>query len=187
MKIATFAKRFDEDEDGMLDILKEHGFLKSNGVPKAKYVDEYFDEDGNIIDAKGLQEELNEILGNDEDDDDEEEENEDDDDSSLDFDSLKKSLEEFEFESKEEIAELTKILVDKLADFDEEDDDSDDKDDEDEDEDDEEEDENPNEPGKYRGWTITVKGIKVTAKKGRRELNTSVRGNIRALIDDEED
>lgn len=186
MTIKTFAKKFDEDEDGMIEILKDNGFLKANGDPKAKYVDEFFDEDGNIIDPKGLQEELEELLEDDDDDEDEDDtkdENDEKEDDDLDIDNLKKSIDEFEFESAEDIGDLIKLLTDKLVDF--EDDNDEDEDEDEEDDDDEEEDHNG--PGKYRGWTITVKGIKVTATKGKKIITTSLRGNIRKMIDEKED
>lgn len=64
--------------------------------------------------------------------------------------------------------------------------DDEDTDEYDDDESDEEEDknENPNEPGEYCGWEIVKNGIKITAKKGRETLVTSIKGNIRKMIDD---
>ena len=197
MKLAKFAEKFDMDEEEMIDFLKENGFLKKNGDPSKKGED-YLDEDGNVTDSRSLKEELDQIIEyEDEEDDDEEEEDEtdsDDDndydededvDEELDFDTLLNTVSEFEYSDKEEIAKLAHLAVNLLESYDN-DEDEEDTDDE-EDESDEDEYEDPNEPGKYRGWTISKKGIKVTATKGRRTLNTSVKGNIRDLIDEEED
>ena len=198
MKLAKFAEKFDMDEDEMIDFLKENGYLKKNGDPSKKGED-YLDEDGNVTDSRSLKEELDQILEDEEDDDEEEDETGSDDDNDdsyddedvdedeeLDFDTLLNTVSEFDYSDKEEIAKLAHLAVNLLESYDnDEDEDEEDTDDDEENESDEDED--PNEPGKYRGWTISKKGIKVTATKGRRTLNTSVKGNIRNLIDEEED
>lgn len=171
MKIAAFAKKFGMDEDEMIEVLTDNKYLKKNGEPTKKGED-FIDEDGeDIEDWKGLKEELDDLLSDDDDEDDEE----------LDFDTLMNTVEDFEFDNKEDLGEMAKKLIDKLVDFEESDDNSDDEDE------DEEDNEDPNEPGKYRGWTITKEGIKIIAKKGKQILSTSVKGNIRNKIDDYED
>lgn len=194
MKIAAFAKKFGMDEDEMIEVLTDNKYLKKNGEPTKKGED-FIDEDGeDIEDWKGLKEELDDLLSEDDEEDEDNSEDEDEydetdneedseDDEELDFDTLMNTVEDFEFDNKEDLGEMAKKLIDKLVDFEESDDDSD-NDDEDEDE---EYDEDPNEPGKYRGWTITKEGIKIIAKKGKQILSTSVKGNIRNKIDDYED
>jgi len=213
MTVKAFAKKFDISEDEMWDALKDAGYLKKDYSPKTSFVnDELFDEDSNILDSKTLFSEMSDYFGNSEEDEEdydededyedesEDEEDYDEEESEVTFDSVKESLDSLEA-SKEEIAELIAVLTDKLVNYEESSDEEDedyeeDEDFEEEDEEDEKpkkkskkssDDEDPNAPGKYRGWVITKKGITITAKKGKKELKTSVRGNIRAKIDEEED
>lgn len=227
MTLKTFAKRYYEmDVNELKDTLIEEGFFKANGTPKAKYInDDTFDENGNVLDVDGLRDSLNEIINVDDEDDedetddsDDEDEDEDDEDDSdeddgdedlddLDFDTLRNTIEDFNFDDKESLADIGHLIIEKLKDFEDDEEDEDEDDDfevdvkpnkkvtskskksttkyDDEDEDDEDED--PNAPGTYRGWKISKEGIKIIAKKGRKVLTTSFKGNIRNKIDEEED
>lgn len=215
MTVKAFAKKFGISEDEMWDALKDAGYLKNDYSPKTKYInDELFDEDSNIVDSKTLLSKMTEYFGSDEDESDEDEEEdeedfdedeseEDEEETEVTVDSVKESIENLSA-SKEELAELIGLLTDKLVNFSDEEDEEEleDEDYDDEDYEDEEEGEetpkskkssnktsakDPNAEGNYRGWTITKKGITITATKGKKKLTTSVKGNIRQKIDDVED
>lgn len=190
MKMSKFAEKFEMDEDEMIELLTDNGYLKKNGDPTKKGED-YLDDDENVTDSRGLQKIVGDILDDDEDSDDsnedddedsDEDEDNDDEDEEIDYETIKNTIEDFEF-SKDEKVDLAKLLIDKLA---EDTDADDDEDEEDSDEDDEDEDDDPNAPGTYKGWKISREGIKIIAKNGKKSLTTSVKGgNIRKIIDSE--
>ena len=192
MKMSKFAEKFEMDEDEMIELLTDNGYLKKNGDPTKKGED-YLDDDENVTDSRGLQKIVGDILDDedetddddeDETDDDSDDSNEDDEDSDededndeedeeIDYETIKNTIEDFEF-SKDEKVDLAKLLIDKLAEDTDADDDEEDNDDEEDD---------PNAPGTYKGWKISREGIKIVAKNGKKSLTTSVKGNIRKLID----
>lgn len=195
MKMSKFAEKFEMDEDEMIEFLTDNGYLKKNGNPTKKGED-YLEDDENVTDSRGLQKIVGDILDDedetdddsddsneDDDEDSDEDEDNDDEDEEIDYETIKNTIEDFEF-SKDEKVDLAKLLIDKLAEDTDADDDEDEED-SDEDDDEDEEDDDPNAPGTYKGWKISREGIKIIAKNGKKSLTTSVKGNIRKIIDAE--
>ena len=175
-------KAYDWDEAVELSGLSEKAFAKAfkdiGGYdPKADdFTEEGLDNGWATNIGKVTQTGIDAILRyvNGDDDGDEEE---------LDDETFLDTMKDYSWKDKDNLVRMIKLGVDKLANFSEDTVEAPEVDYDD----DEEEDDDCNKPGKYRGWTITVKGVKVTAKKGKKELKTTSRGNIREMIDEAED
>lgn len=194
MKMSKFAEKFDMDADEIVELLTNNGYLKKNGDPSKKGED-LLDDDENVSDARALSKIVEDLLDDedeDEDDDDDSDDDEDEEDDSddedsddndedddeIDFETIKNTIEDFDFEW-DDLMSLSHTLIDKIDGYK-----NSSEDDEDSDED-EDEDEDPNAPGTYKGWKISKEGIKIIAKNGKKSLTTSLKGNIREKIDAE--
>jgi len=175
MSYAEVAKACDVTEDDLTTILIDEGYLTDDDewTKKAK---KFITEDDRITN-EGFEKILELVeentVNDDEDNDETSEEENDDDEEKLDFKTLYNTIDEATL-NPVEISSIVKLLMNKL------------EEDSSEDDEDEEEEEDPNSPGKYKGWTIELNGTKVVATKGKKVLKTSIKGNIRSMIDDEE-
>lgn len=186
-------KAYDWDEAVELSGLSEKAFAKAfkdiGGYdPKADDFTEEGLDNGwatNIgkVTQTGIDAILRYVNGDDDEDEVDEDEDIDGDEEELDDKTFLDTMKDYSWKDKDNLVRMIKLGVDKLASFSEDTVEAPEVDYDD----DEEEDDDCNKPGKYRGWTITVKGVKVTAKKGKKELKTTSRGNIREMIDEAED
>jgi hypothetical protein len=106
------------DEDGNIDDADELENQLSGILESSDEEDEEEEEKSSKKSkSKKSKDDEEEEEVEDDDDEDEEEDDEDDEESELEFDDVKSMLEDWEFDSRDEVAELIKLLTDKLVDL----------------------------------------------------------------------